>query len=52
MMGDNRDFSRDSRWFGFVDSALIVGRAIGIAMSLNPDHYYLPRWGRFLHALP
>jgi signal peptidase I len=52
MMGDNRDFSRDSRWFGFVNSTQIVGRAIGIAMSLDPDHYYLPRWGRFFHELP
>ena len=52
MMGDNRDFSRDSRWFGFVDSTLIVGRAIAIAISLDPENYYLPRWGRFFHELP
>lgn len=52
MMGDNRDRSRDSRWFGFVDSRRIVGRAVGVAISLDPDHYYLPRWHRFFSAMP
>ena len=51
MMGDNRDNSRDSRYFGFVPRAAIVGRATQVVMSLNPDDYYLPRRGRVLRPL-
>jgi len=51
MMGDNRDNSRDSRYFGFVPRAAIVGRATWVVMSLNPDDYYLPRRGRVLRPL-
>ncbi|MFQ5489897.1 MAG: signal peptidase I [Phycisphaerae bacterium] len=52
VMGDNRDRSRDSRFFGFVPRDKIVGRTGAIALSLNPDHHYLPRWERFLRSLP
>src|SRR3954466_12306702 len=52
MMGDNRDNSGDSRVFGFVDRSLIVGRASGVAISLDPDHSYFPRWKRFFTSLP
>lgn len=52
MMGDNRDDSLDSRWFGFVSRDSIVGRATAVVASLNPDHYYLPRWDRFFSRLP
>lgn len=52
LMGDNRDNSRDSRWFGFVERSRIVGRATAVVVSLDPDHYYLPRWSRFFHSLP
>jgi signal peptidase I len=52
VMGDNRDESFDSRWFGFVDRELIVGRATAIAISVDPDRFYLPRWGRFFSDLP
>ena len=52
VMGDNRDESFDSRWFGFVPEDLIVGRAIAIAISVDPDHFYLPRWHRFFSGLP
>jgi signal peptidase I len=52
VMGDNRDNSRDSRFFGFVPRDDIVGRTSRVAMSLDREHYYLPRWGRFLRALP
>ncbi|WP_207681321.1 signal peptidase I [Desulfonema magnum] len=51
MMGDNRDNSADSRFFGFVDRNLIVGRAIGIFISLKRDEHYLPRWHRFFQGL-
>jgi len=52
LMGDNRDNSRDSRWFGCVDRSAIVGRATAIVMSLNPENFYLPRFERFFHGLP
>jgi hypothetical protein len=29
-----------------------VGRAIAIAISVDPDHFYLPRWHRFFSGLP
>ena len=52
VMGDNRDNSADSRVFGFVPRAGIVGRAGRVAFSLDPEHYYLPRPDRFLRPLP
>ena len=51
MMGDNRDNSRDSRWFGVVERESKVGRATAVVVSLDPDRHYLPRWRRFLHSL-
>lgn len=51
MLGDNRDNSADSRYFGFVDRDLIVGRAVGVFISLKPDEHYLPRWHRFFKSL-
>ncbi len=47
MLGDNRDNSRDSRYFGFVKRELITGRVSRTLYSLNPDNYYLPRLDRF-----
>ena len=52
VMGDNRDESFDSRWFGVVAEELIVGRAIAIAISVDPERFYLPRWNRFFSELP
>ena len=52
VMGDNRDESRDSRWFGPVDKERIVGRATAVAVSVDPDRFYVPRWGRFFTRLP
>lgn len=37
VLGDNRDNSADSRVFGFVPRPTITGKAIGIAVSLEPD---------------
>jgi signal peptidase I len=52
MLGDNRDNSRDSRYFGFVPRSAIVGRSTTVIASLDPDHFYLPRRDRFLKPLP
>lgn len=52
VMGDSRDNSRDSRWFGFVSSESIVGRTTRVALSLDPSHWFLPRWDRLLMRLP
>jgi signal peptidase I len=52
MMGDNRDNSSDSRYWGTVERSRIVGRASGVAISLDPDKSYKPRWQRFFTSLP
>jgi signal peptidase I len=52
MMGDNRDNSRDSRWFGFVDRSSIVGRASAVAISIDINRHWIPRWKRFFTSLP
>lgn len=51
MMGDNRDNSADSRYFGFVPRRDIIGRATRVIVSLNPDRHYAPRSDRFLLPL-
>ena len=51
MMGDNRDNSADSRYFGFVPRRDIIGRATRVVVSLNPDTHYTPRSHRFLMPL-
>jgi len=51
LMGDNRDESFDSRYFGFVDRQRIVGRALAVAGSVNPDNHFWPRWQRFFTGL-
>jgi signal peptidase I len=50
MMGDNRDNSADSRFFGFVDRNLIVGRATMVVISREGSFLH-PRWSRFLKDL-
>lgn len=50
VMGDNRDDSADSRVFGLVDRRLILGKATGVAMSVDPERRYRPRWDRFLQG--
>lgn len=52
LMGDNRDNSADSRYFGFVDRHLIVGRATAVVISLDGNDGYKPRWKRFFTRLP
>ncbi|WP_333608177.1 signal peptidase I [Arsukibacterium sp.] len=47
-LGDNRDNSVDSRFFGFIDEQYLVGRAVFIWMSFefsdNPERFFLIRW--------
>ena len=50
MMGDNRDNSADSRFFGFVDRKLIVGQATTVVIS-RKDSFLHPRWPRFFKKL-
>ena len=52
MMGDNRDNSYDSRFYGCVNRDQIVGRASAVVMSLDHDAHYYPRWHRFFTSLP
>ena len=50
MLGDNRDNSADSRFFGFVDRKLIVGRASAVVISRDKSFFH-PRWKRFFQTL-
>jgi len=51
VMGDNRDSSRDSRWFGLVSRDRIAGEALATVISLDRNDYYKPRWSRFFRGL-
>ena len=50
MMGDNRDNSADSRYFGLVDRHLILGRATMVVISRDGSFLH-PRWDRFFSEL-
>lgn len=45
MMGDNRDDSGDSRFFGSVPERAIIGKAFGVWMSWDPLNHKI-RWHR------
>lgn len=51
VMGDNRDQSNDSRFIGMVPLDSIYGRCSGVAISLNPEQSYTPRWDRWISPL-
>lgn len=51
MLGDNRDNSADSRYFGFVPRRLLIGRAERVLVSANITGNWLPRMDRFGMAL-
>ncbi len=56
-MGDNRDLSLDSRYWGFVDATKVKGRVLGIYFSYDPDAADIVpwlqdiRWHRIFHGV-
>ena len=52
VLGDSRDDSFDSRFFGPLDGRRILGQATHVVMSFDPERHHLPRWGRFFDRLP
>jgi signal peptidase I len=49
VLGDNRDHSADSRFWGFVPRANVLGRAERVIASFDYEDYYLPRRDRWFH---
>ncbi len=50
-MGDNRDNSADSRYYGLIPRSEIRGHATRILLSLNKNDKYKPRFERFMETL-
>lgn len=46
LMGDNRDESRDARFFGSRPISDLLGRAVGVMWSWNQEFLKGPRWRR------
>jgi signal peptidase I len=51
MLGDNRDNSRDSRYFGFMPRAEIIGEATAVVASADLAQWLRPRFHRFFSTL-
>ena len=51
VLGDNRDNSRDSRFFGFIPRAEIIGEAKAVVASADLNRWLRPRLDRFFTAL-
>jgi signal peptidase I len=52
MMGDNRDNSQDSRWWGFLDRDHVKGKALFIYFSFGEGGGIANvRWSRLLHQI-
>jgi signal peptidase I len=51
VMGDNRDNSQDSRYFGCIARAQIVGEAKAVVVSGDLKHWLRPRFSRFCTKL-
>ena len=50
MMGDNRDNSNDSRYWGTLDMDLVKGRAMFLYWSWDPERGW-PRWNRLARVI-
>jgi signal peptidase I len=56
-MGDNRDNSQDSRWWGFLSRDYIKGKALMVYWSYEPENGNVTsfltgtRWNRLLHQI-
>ncbi|MEM6279269.1 MAG: signal peptidase I [Verrucomicrobiota bacterium] len=51
VLGDNRDFSHDSRMYGFVERKKFLGRVTSVLFSFRKGEEFELRDDRFLHAL-
>jgi signal peptidase I len=51
LMGDHRDNSFDSRFWGFAKRSVILGRASRVVLSVDLAAHYRPRWRRFFLPL-
>ncbi len=54
MMGDNRDNSADSRYWGFLPKKLVLGEAMILYFSFNNKAakiWQIVRWNRLLHII-
>ena len=56
MMGDNRDNSQDSRYWGFLPESYVKGHALFIYFSFDPESpvgglFGAPRWQRILKSV-